>query len=123
MTLSDGRTTTVRVGVFKNLKDDHQNRVLKIIAPSGPIVIKRTDGSTYRRFLLTPAHVLVRAPQMVHQSTQTDPLPSTTNHPLAHAILQGCGRDAVDVYHRSRPYCLGNVHWLTLLETIGGTLL
>ena len=94
-TLSDGRTTTVRVGDVVNLKDDHQYRVLKIIAPSGPIVLKAIDGSTYRNFLRTPAHVLASAPQMVNQSTQTDPLPSTTDDPLARAILQCCGPDAV----------------------------
>ena len=55
MTLIDGRTTTVRVGDVVNLKDDHQYRVLKIIAPSGPIDLKRTDGSTYR-ISLFPAH-------------------------------------------------------------------
>ena len=91
MTLSDGRTTTVRVGDVVNLKDDHQYRVLKIIAPSGPIVFKRSDGSTYRSFLRTPAHVVIKAPQMVNRSTQSDPLPSTPNDPLAHAILQCCG--------------------------------
>ena len=37
-------------------------RVLKIIATSGPIVLKRIDGSTYRSFLRIPAHVLFSAP-------------------------------------------------------------
>ena len=53
-----------------NLKHDHQGRVLEIIASSGPIVLKRTDGSTYRSFLSAPAHVLDSAHQMVQQSAQ-----------------------------------------------------
>ena len=118
MTLSDGRTTTLRVGDVVNLKDDHQYRVLKIFAPSGPIVFKRADGSTYRCFLRTPDHVVIRPPQMVNRSTQTDPPPSATDDPLAQAIPQCCGPDAVDAYHQSHPYCLGDVHWLTLPETI-----
>ena len=73
MTPSDGRTATLRVGDVVNLKDDHQYRVLKTFAPSGPIVFKRTDGSTHRSFLRTPAHVAVSAPQIVSRSTQTDP--------------------------------------------------
>ena len=47
MTINDGRTATLHVGDIVNLKDDHKYRVLKIFAPSGPIVFKRTDGSTY----------------------------------------------------------------------------
>ena len=73
MTLNDGRTTTLRVCDIVNLKGDHKYRVLKIFAPSGPFVFKRTDGSTHRSFLPTPAHVVIRAPQMVNRSTQTDP--------------------------------------------------
>ena len=99
-----------------NLKDDHRYRVLKIIAPSEPIVLKRADCSTYRSFLRTPAHVLVSAPQMVTQSTQTDPPPSATDDPLGHDILQRCSPDAVEVYRQGRPYCTGDVHWSTLPE-------
>ena len=88
MTLSDGRTATLRVGDIVNLKDDHQYRVLKIFAPSGPIVFKRTDGSTHRSFLRTPDHVVIRAPPMVSRSTQTDPPHPAPDDPLAHAILQ-----------------------------------
>ena len=57
---------------------------------------------------------------MVNRSTQTDPPPSTTDDPLAQAILQCCGPAAVDAYHQGRPYCLGNVHKITLPETIKG---
>ena len=46
MTLSDGRTATLHVGDLMNLTDDHQYRVLKIFAPSGPIVFKRTNAPT-----------------------------------------------------------------------------
>ena len=122
MTLRDGRTIIFCVGDVVNLKDDHQYRVLKIFAPSGPIVFKRTDGSTHRSFLRIPAHVVISAPQMVNRSTQTDPLPPATDDPLAQAILQCCGLDAVAVYHQGRPYCLGDVHWVTLPETIRGGL-
>ena len=100
-TLSDGRTATLRVGDIVNLKDDHQYRVLKIFAPSGPIVFKRTDGSTHRSFLHTP-DVVIRAPRMVSRSTQTDPQLSATDDPLADAILQCCGPDAVDAYHHHK---------------------
>ena len=116
MTLNDGRTATLRVGDKVNLTDDHQNRV-NIFATSGPIIFKRTDGSTHRSFLRTPDHVVIRGPQMVSRSTQTDPSPAA-DHPLAQAILQGCGADAVAAYYQGRPYCLGNVHWLTLPGTI-----
>ena len=63
MTLSDGHTTTLRVGDVVNLKDDHQYRVLKIFAPFRPIVFKRTDGSTHRSFcalLTTLSSALIR---------------------------------------------------------------
>ena len=90
MTLSDRRTATLRVVDLVNLTDDHEYRVLKIFAPSGPIVFKRTNGSTQRSFLRTPDHVVIRAPQMVNRSTQTDSPPSATDDPLAQAILQRC---------------------------------
>ena len=122
MTFSDGRTGTLRVGDV-NLADNHQYRVLKIFALSGPIVFKRADGSTHRSFLRTPDHVVIRAPPMVSRSTQTDHPASATDDPLADAILQCCGPDAVDAYHQGRPYCLGDVHWLTLPETIKGGLI
>ena len=120
LTLSDGRTATLRVGDIVNLRDDHKHRVLKIFAPSGPIVFKRTDGSTHRSFLRTPDRVVIKAPPMVNRSTQTDPQLSTPDDPLADAILQCCGPDAVEAYHLGRPYCLGDVHWLTLPEPIKG---
>ena len=123
MTLSDERNATLRVGDKVNLTDNHQYRVLKIFAPSGPIVFKRTDGSTHRSFLRTPDHVVIRAPQMVSRSTQTDASPSTADDPLAQAILQCYGADAVAAYHQSRPHCLGDVHWVTLPETIKGDLI
>ena len=120
MTLSDGRTTTLCVGDIVNLKDDHKYRVLKIFAPSWPIVFKSTDGSTRRSFLRTPDHVVINAHPMVNRSTQTDPPSPATDDPLAQAILQCCDSDAVDAYHQGRPYCFGDVHWVTLLDTIKG---
>ena len=123
MTLSDGRTATLRGGDVVNLTDDHKYRVLKIFAPAGPIVFKRTDGSTHRSFLRIPDHVVISAPPMVNKSNQSDPPPSASDDPLAHAILQCCGADAVAAYHHGHPYCLGNVHWVTLPETIEGGLI
>ena len=123
MTLSDGRTATLRVGDVVNLTDDHPYRVLKIFAPSGHIAFKRTDGSTHRSFLRTPDYVVICAPPMVNRSTQTDLPSSTTDDPLADSILQCCGPAAVAAYHQGRPYCLGDVHWLTLPETIKGGLI
>ena len=124
MTFSDGRTSTIRVGDIVDLKDDHKFRVLKIFAPSGPIVFKRLDGSTHHcSFLRTPDHVVISAPPMVNQSTQTDPPPSASDDPPAHAILQCCGPAAVAAYHQGRPDCLGDVHWVTLPEPITGGLI
>ena len=99
MTLSDGRTTTLRVSDIVNLKDDHKYRVLKIFAPSGPIEFKRLDSSTRRGFLRTPDHVVISAPQMVNRSTQTDTPPSPSDDPLVQDIFQCCGPDAVQAYH------------------------
>ena len=123
MTPSDGRTATLRVVDVVNLKDDHQYRVLKTFAPSGPIVFKRTDGSTHRSFLRTAAHVVVSALQMVSRSTQTDPQPSATDDPLGQAILQCCGPDAVTAYHQGRPFYSGNVYWITLPDPIKSSLI
>ena len=123
MTPSDGGTTTLRVGDIVNLKDDHKYRVLKIFAPAGPIVFKRTDGSTHRSFLRTPSHVVIRAPQMVNKSTQTDPPPPASDDRLAQAILQCRGPNAVAAYHQGLAYCLGDIHWLTLPDTIKGPLI
>ena len=123
MTLSDKRTTTIRVGDIENLKDDNQYRVLKIFATSGPIVFKRTDGSTSRSFLRTHPHVVISVTPMVNRSTQTDPPPSVTDDLLAQAILQCCGPGAIEAYHHGRPYCLSDVYWLTLHETIKNGLI
>ena len=123
MTFSDGRTGTLRVGDIVDLKDDHKFRVLKIFAPSGPIVFKRLDGSTqHRSFLRTPDHIVIKAPPMVHRSTQTDPPLFDTADPLADAILQCCGPNAVAAYHQGHPYCLGDFHWVPDPETIKKTL-
>ena len=123
MTLSDGRTATLRVGNVVNLIDNHQYLVFKIFAPSGPIVFKRTDGSTHRSFLRTLDHVVIRAPPTVNRSTQTDPPSSATDDPLADSILQCCGPAAVTAYHQGQPFCLGDGHWVTLPEAIKGDLI
>ena len=57
---------------------------------------------------------------MVTQSAQTDPPPSATDDPVAHAIRQCCGPDAVEAHHQGRPYCLGDPHWITLPEAVKG---
>ena len=123
MTLSDGRTATLRVGDIVNLTDDHKYRILKIFAPAGPIVFKRFDGLTHRSFLRTPDPVVFSVLPMVNKSTQTDQPPSASDGLLAHAILQCCGPNAVAAYHQGRPYCLGDVHRLTLPETIKSGLI
>ena len=87
------------------------------------MVFKRTGGSLHRSFLRTPNHVVIRAPPMVNRSTQTDHPFSATDDPLADSILQCCGPAAVEAYHQGRPYCLGDVHWVTLPETIKGGLI
>ena len=120
MTLSDGRTTTVRLGDVVHLKDDQQYRVLKIIATSGSNVLKCNNGSNYRSFLRIPAHVLFKAPQMATQSTHNDPPPSATDGPLAHDILQCCSSAAVEAYRQSHPFCMGNIDWITLSKHIQG---
>ena len=118
MTLGDGRTATLHVGDIVNLKDDHKYRVLKIFAPSGPIFFKRIDGSTHRSFLRILDHVVIRVPQTVNRSTQTDPPIPATDHPLEDSTLHCCGAAAVVAYPEGRPYCLGDVHWVRLPETI-----
>ena len=123
MTLSDKLTTTLRVGDIVNLKDDHKYRVLKIFATSGPIVFKRTDGSTHRSFLRTPAHVCNQCSSNGQPVFSTRPPLSATDDPLAQAILKCCGPDSVEAYHLGRPSCLDDVHWITLPETIKGGLI
>ena len=105
MTTSDGRTHTVCVGDVVNLLDNSQYRVLKIVTPTGPIVLKRTDHSTYCSFLRTPAHIQIRAPAMVTQSTQTESRTSSAADPVARENLNCCGPVAVDACHQGRPYC------------------
>ena len=109
MTVSGGRTTILCVGDIVNLTDDHTYRVLKSFAPAGTIVLKSTDGSTHRSSLRTPDHVVISAPPMVTRPTQTDPPPSASDDPLAHAILQGYGPNAVAAYQQTVPFNSMNV--------------
>ena len=110
MTTCDGQTHNVRVGDVVLLLDDNENRVLKITPPPGPVVLKRTNHTTYRSFLGAPSQLFTSAPRMVHQSTQTARQPVTTDDPLGHEILQCCGPSDVHAYNQGRPYCLGDFH-------------
>ena len=62
--------------------------------------------------------MLSSVPQMVTQSTQTDPPPPTTDDPLVRGIVQCCGPAVVEAYHQGRPYCTVDVHWSPLPESI-----
>ena len=121
MTLSDGRTTTVRVSDVVNLKDDHQYRVLKIIAPSGPIILKRTDGSMYRSFLRTPTHISVSAPQMVKQSTKLSRRLLLLTIPSLMPFYIAAAPMLLTLIIRAVSFVGGDVHWRTL--PIKGALL
>ena len=110
MTTSDGRTHNVRVGDEVHLLDNNQYRILKITSPPGPVVLKRTNHTTYRSFLRTPSQLLISPPRMVNQSTQTDPQPVATDDPLARAIFHCCGPHAVEAYTKGHPYRLGDFH-------------
>ena len=110
MTICDGRTHNVRVGDVVRLPGDNEYSVHKITPPPGPVVLKRTNHTTYRSFLRAPSQLFISASRMVHQSTQTAPQPVTTADPLAHDILQCCGASAVHAYNQGRPYCLGDFH-------------
>ena len=105
MTTSKSRTHKVCVGDVVNLLGNSQYRVLKIVTPTGPILLKRTDQSTYRSFSRTPAHFQIRAPTMVTQSPQTEPPISSDADVLARDILNCSGPVAVDAYQQGRPYC------------------
>ena len=110
LTTCDGRTHNVRVGDVVHLLDNNQYRVLKITSPPGPVVLKRTNHTTYRSFLRAPSQLFISAPRMANQSTQTDPPPVATDDTLAQAILKCCGPSAVDAYTKGQPYCLGDFH-------------
>ena len=81
-----------------------------ITSPPGPVVLKRTNHTTYRSFLRTPSQLFISPPRMVNQSTQTGPQPVATDDPLAHAIFQCCGPPAVDAYTKGQLNCLGDFH-------------
>ena len=110
MTTCDGRTPNVRVGDVVRLLDDNQYRVLKITPPPGPVVLKRTNYTTYRSFLRAPLQLFIPAPHIVSQSPQTDPPPVDADDHLACAVLQCCAASAVHAYNQGRPYCLGDFH-------------
>ena len=88
MTTCDGRTHNVRVEDVVQLLDNSQCRDLKITPPAGPVVLKRTNHTAYRKFLRAPSQFFISAPRMVSQSTQTDTPPIDTIDHLACAILQ-----------------------------------
>ena len=109
MTTCDGRTHNVRVGDVVRLLDDNQYPVLEITPPPEPVVLKRTNHTTYRSFLRAPSQLFISAPRMVNQFMQTDPQPADTDDHLARPSLQCCGTSAVHAYNQGRPYCLGDV--------------
>ena len=55
---------------------------------------------------------------MVNQSTQKDPQRTDTDDPLAGDILQRCGPAAVEANHHARPFCIGDIYLVDLLEPI-----
>ena len=120
MTTSDGWTHTVRVGDKVHLLDDHQYLIPTFHATSSPIVLKKTNQSTYCCFLRTASHLSISSPQTVPQSTHTDPASHATDDFIACDILQFCGPAAVPVYHQGRPYCMGDIHCIALPEPISG---
>ena len=110
MTTCDGRTHKVRVGDVVRVLGDNEYRVLKITPPPGPIVLERTNHTTYRCFVRAPSQLFINAPRMVRQSTQTAPQPVTTGDALAHDILQISGPSTVHAYIQGRPFCLGDFY-------------
>ena len=107
----DGRTHTVHVGDVVHLLDDNQYRVLKIISSTGPIVLKRTNHSSYRSFLRSPDQLVISNPQTDTRSIQTEQLPTGTTDPLEQSIWLCCGSAAVTAYHLGAPTCLGSIHF------------
>ena len=55
---------------------------------------------------------------MFNQPTQTDSQPRDTDEPIACEILQGCGPAAVEDYHQSGPYSIGDIHSVDLPEPV-----
>ena len=110
MTTCDGRTQNVHVGDVVRFLQDNQYRLLKITPPPGPVVLRRTNDTTYRNFLRAPAQLFISAPCLVTQSTQTDPQPTDTDDPIALDNFQCSGAFAVHAYNQGRPYCLGDFH-------------
>ena len=73
MTTCDGRTHNVRVGDMVQLLDESQYPIIKITPPRGPVILKRTNHSTYRSFLWAPSQLFISAPHMVNQSIFLNP--------------------------------------------------
>ena len=88
VTTWDGRTHNGCVRDVVHLLDDSQYHVPKITPPPGPVNLKRINHSTYRSFLRAPSQLLISAPRVVNQSTQTDPQSTDTDDPLARDFLQ-----------------------------------
>ena len=101
-----------------HLLNDSQYRLLKIAPPLGPVILKKTNLSTYRSFLRAPSQLFISTPRMVNQSTQTDFQPTDTDDPLARDTLQDCAPAAVEAYHRGGPYCVSEIHFIDLPEPV-----
>ena len=71
------------MGDVVHILDDSYYRRFKIAPPSVPVILKRTNHSTYRSFLLAVSQLLISSPRMVNQSTQIDSQPTDTEEPLA----------------------------------------
>ena len=98
MTNCDGRTHNVLVGHVVHLLDDSQYRILKITPPSGPVILKKANHSTNRRFLRAPSQLLLAS--------------------FARDLFQCCGPAVVEAYHQGRPYCFGDIYFADLPEPV-----
>ena len=101
-----------------DLLDDSQYGILKVTHLPGPVFLKGTNHSTSRSLLRAPSPVFISAPRMVNQSTQIDSTPTDPDDPLACDLFQCCGPAAVEAYHRGRPYCIGDIHFIDLPEPV-----
>ena len=118
MTICDGRTHNVHVRDVVHLLDDSQYRILEITPPPGPVILKKTNHSTYRSPLRAPSQLFISAPGIVNQSTETDSKPTDNDDPISRDILQCCGPAAVEAYHRGRPKCIGDIHFVDLPKRV-----
>ena len=79
---------------------------------------KSTNHCTSRSFLRASSQLFVHGPRTVNQSTQTDSTPTDSHDALTRDLSQCCGPAAVEAYQRGRPYCIGDIHFIDLLEAV-----